>query len=99
MGAGGGGRRGDCGASAAAGDGCKNAGLPRGAAAVEQIATVIRPNNINSQTRLFGVLGHPVGHSLSPAMQNAAIAELGLNAVYLAFDVAPDRLPAALDGL
>ena len=35
-------------------------------------------------------------HSLSPAMQNAALAAMGEDAVYTAFDVAPDRLPAAL---
>lgn len=41
---------------------------------------------IDQQTALYGVVGHPVGHSLSPAMQNAAFEAGGLNAVYLAFD-------------
>ncbi|MCX7819471.1 MAG: shikimate dehydrogenase [Kiritimatiellae bacterium] len=53
----------------------------------------------NAQTQLFAVLGHPVAHSLSPVMHNAALRELGLNAVYLAFDVRPEEVPAAIRGL
>ena len=54
---------------------------------------------IDGETRIYGILGHPVRHSLSPAMHNAAFEALGLNAVYLAFPVAPERLPEALAGL
>ncbi len=54
---------------------------------------------ISPATRLYAVLGHPIRHSLSPAMQNAAIAALGLDAVYLAFDVPPGRLMRALESL
>jgi shikimate dehydrogenase len=43
---------------------------------------------INGTTQIFGILGRPVAHSLSPAMHNAAFRELGLNAVYVAFPVA-----------
>lgn len=42
---------------------------------------------INGATRVYGLLGRPVAHSLSPAMHNAAFRELGLNAVYVAFPV------------
>ncbi len=42
---------------------------------------------INAATRLCAVIGHPVAHSLSPAMHNAAFQDRGLNYVYLAFDV------------
>lgn len=38
---------------------------------------------INGTTRLFGILGNPVAHSLSPAMHNAAFRARGLNAVYV----------------
>ena len=43
--------------------------------------------NINTETQLCAVLGHPVRHSLSPAIHNAAFQHLGLNYVYLAFPV------------
>jgi shikimate dehydrogenase len=46
---------------------------------------------------LFGVLGDPVDHSLSPAMQNAAFAATRLPHVYLRYRVAPQALAAALD--
>ncbi|WP_025323868.1 shikimate dehydrogenase [Deferrisoma camini] len=53
---------------------------------------------LSPRTALFGLLGHPVAHSLSPSMHNAAFAALGIDAVYLAFDVEPGRLAEALTG-
>ncbi len=53
---------------------------------------------LDAKTRYCAVLGHPIQHSASPAMQNAGIADLGLNWRYLAFDVHPDHLRAAIDG-
>ena len=53
---------------------------------------------ISASTRLCAVFGHPIRHSASPAMHNAAIAELGLDWRYLAFDVKPEHLSAALEG-
>jgi shikimate dehydrogenase len=49
--------------------------------------------------RLTAVLGWPVGHSISPAMHNAAFRALGLNWLYLAFPVHPDDITAAVLGL
>lgn len=43
-------------------------------------------NTIDQYTELYGVAGNPVRHSLSPAVHNAAFNELGINAVYLAFE-------------
>ena len=51
---------------------------------------------VSPKTRLFAVLGHPIAHSLSPCMHNAAFAAMGLNALYLSFDVTPRRLMPAL---
>lgn len=53
---------------------------------------------ITGKTKLLGVIGHPVEHSLSPVMHNAAIATLGLNYVYLPLPVKPEDLPLALAG-
>ena len=53
---------------------------------------------IDGATRFCAVLGHPVKHSASPAMQNAGIAALGLNWRYLALDVHPDDLRPAIAG-
>ncbi len=49
--------------------------------------------------RIFGLIGHPVGHSLSPAMQNAAFKELGIDAEYSVFDVRPEELECFLGGI
>lgn len=53
---------------------------------------------ITGKTQLLGIIGHPVEHSLSPAMQNAALAQLGLDWVFVPFPVAPENLEAALAG-
>ncbi|MDD5141548.1 MAG: shikimate dehydrogenase [Verrucomicrobiales bacterium] len=53
---------------------------------------------INTATRLCAVYGSPIRHSASPAMHNAAFAALGLNWRYLAFEVDPKNLRAAIEG-
>jgi shikimate dehydrogenase len=54
---------------------------------------------ISATTRLVALLGHPVAHSLSPRMQNAAFAARGLDWAYVALDVPPERLADAVRGL
>src|SRR5439155_14741302 len=58
-----------------------------------------RPQLLTGATRLVGLLGHPVAHSLSPRMQNAAFAARGLDWAYVPLDVAPQRLEGAVAGL
>ncbi|MBL0275422.1 MAG: shikimate dehydrogenase (NADP+) [Anaeromyxobacter sp.] len=53
---------------------------------------------IGGRTALYGLVGWPVGHSLSPLMQNAAFAALALDAVYVALPLPPERLGEGLGG-
>ena len=53
---------------------------------------------ITGQTKLLGVIGDPIAHTLSPLMHNAAIADLGLDYAYLPFAVSPQDLQSALAG-
>jgi len=54
---------------------------------------------IDAATRMIGLLGHPVGHSLSSLFMNHAIMKLGVNARYLTFDVTPEDLGVAVEGV
>jgi shikimate dehydrogenase len=54
---------------------------------------------ITGETAVVGLIGWPVGHSVSPAMHNAAFARLELNWVYVPFPVPPERLGQAVAGL
>lgn len=54
---------------------------------------------ITGHTKLTALLGSPVAHSISPAMHNEAFRLLGLDYVYLCFDVGEEGLPAAVQGL
>jgi len=53
---------------------------------------------ITPRTGLCGIVLHPAGHTRSPAIHNAAFRALALDAVYLAFDVVPEALGAAIAG-
>jgi shikimate dehydrogenase len=54
---------------------------------------------VTSKTSLVGLMAWPVGHSLSPVMQNAAFNRLGLDWIYLPLPVQPSDLGSALKGL
>jgi shikimate dehydrogenase len=54
---------------------------------------------ITGDTRVAGVIGMPVRHSLSPAIVNAAFDALGVDWSYFAFEVAPEDIGAAIEGM
>jgi len=54
---------------------------------------------IGGNTRIFGVIGDPISHTLSPLMFNAAFHELGLDCVYVPFRVEKNSLEAAIAGM
>ena len=56
-------------------------------------------NIISGGTRLCGVIGDPVEHTMSPAMHNAAFAQMGLDYVYVPFKVKKVGLSRAIDGM
>lgn len=64
-------------------------------------SVVITQNSklITGKTKLLGVIGYPVEHSLSPVMHNAALASLGVDYIYLPLPVSPADLSTALAGL
>lgn len=71
---------------------CEKCGRP-------SLPAVKHGSSINGQTRIVAVLGHPIAHTASPAMHNAAFDALGMNWRYVALDVDPARLGPALRGL
>lgn len=54
---------------------------------------------VTGATNLVGIIGNPVGHSLSPAMHNAAFRSLGLNWIYVPLPVESRKLGEALEGI
>jgi len=54
---------------------------------------------LSGRTRIYGIIGCPVEHSLSPLIQNAAFDALKIDARYLAFSVKPEQIPQAIAGI
>lgn len=52
---------------------------------------------ITGHTKLTGLLGSPISHSISPQMHNEAFKQLGLDYIYLAFDVTEKQMPTAVE--
>lgn len=70
--------------------------LAPGQVAFDEMKDVYRFDEIDADTQVYGVLGDPIGHSLSPLIHNAAFKHEGLNYVYLPFRVPADALTATL---
>ena len=81
----------------------ENATAP-GQISLEEMKRVYRAEAFNSRTHVYGVIGNPIGHSLSPVMQNAGFAARRMNAVFLPFlvrdlkDFLRSIAPLGLDG-
>ena len=54
--------------------------------------------SLTAATRLAGVVGHPIAHSLSPVLHNAWLGAAGVDGAYVAFSVVPERFAAFIDG-
>ena len=59
---------------------------------------MIKKDFITAHTKVLCVIGYPIEHSMSPIMHNAAIHELKLDYIYLAFNIIPDNLNLAVKG-
>ena len=72
----------------------KERGIAPGILSYDEIKRVYQYPRINPETKIFGLIGDPVAHSLSPLIHNTAFRSLGINSVYIPF-----RVPrAALEG-
>jgi shikimate dehydrogenase len=56
-------------------------------------------NSISGKTQICAIIGDPVEHTMSPPMHNAAFQELGLDYIYIPFQVKPEQLKQAVAGL
>lgn len=65
----------------------KERGVAPGQPSYDELKNVYHFDQLTPETKVFGVIGDPVGHSLSPLVHNAALHKLGMNAVYLPFRV------------
>jgi 3-dehydroquinate dehydratase/shikimate dehydrogenase len=65
----------------------KERNIAPGLLSFQELKEVFHYDRVNADTQVFGVLGDPVAHSLSPLIHNHAFRKLGINAVYLPFRV------------
>jgi len=54
---------------------------------------------VNGKTKITGIFGYPIEHTLSPLMHNSAFSELALDMCYIPFKVSPDDLPGAVQSI
>jgi 3-dehydroquinate dehydratase/shikimate dehydrogenase len=71
----------------------KERGVAPGLPSYDDLKNLYFFDQINPQTAIYGVIGDPVSHSLSPLLHNKAFRKLGINAVYLPFRVSRAELP------
>ncbi|MEX2111968.1 MAG: type I 3-dehydroquinate dehydratase, partial [Pirellulales bacterium] len=71
--------------------------LAPGQLSYQQMTDIYHYDLINADTTVYGVIGDPIGHSLSPIVHNASFRQLGVNAVYVPFRVSREHLNQFLD--
>ncbi|MGE3803448.1 MAG: shikimate dehydrogenase [Gemmataceae bacterium] len=74
----------------------KERGVAPGMPSFDELTSIYHYEQIDPFTKIFGVIGDPVAHSLSPVIHNAAFRRLGLNAVYVPFRVPRGQLASFL---
>jgi 3-dehydroquinate dehydratase/shikimate dehydrogenase len=74
----------------------KERGIAPGLPSMEELRRYYHVSTIDRKTKVFGVLGDPVAHSLSPLMHNQLFKYVNLNAIYLPFRVPRGQLAEAL---
>ena len=55
--------------------------------------------DVSGRTKIVGIFGYPIDHTLSPVMHNSAFDETGLDIRYIAFKVTPEALPDAVQAV
>src|SRR5690606_13950366 len=66
--------------------------LAPGQLSFQQMTEIYHYDSIDKNTEVYGVIADPIGHSLSPLIHNAALRQLGANAVYVPFRVPAEHL-------
>jgi 3-dehydroquinate dehydratase/shikimate dehydrogenase len=74
----------------------KERGIAPGLPSYQEMKRLYFYDRINANTRVFGVIGDPVAHSLSPLVHNLAFRHLGINAVYVPFRIPRPELADSL---
>lgn len=64
---------------------------------IHELLNLYHFKTTNTETKIYGLIGNPVAHSISPAIHNTAFAEKGLNWVYMPFKV--ENVTSAFNGL
>lgn len=75
----------------------KERGIAPGLPSMEEFKTTYPVRSINADTKVFGVAGDPVGHSLSPLLHNHMYQRLKVNALYLPFRIPRGQFPQAIE--
>ena len=73
--------------------------LAPGQIVFEDMRDIYHYDEINRDTAVFGVVGDPIGHSLSPLIHNTALRSAGINAVYIPFRIPAETLASSLADL